>query len=492
MRRPLMTNPMTTTRPPFGYIVATVLVAAASLTACNQDRLLSAPTPDVVLPKDIASSAALPSAFASVIGDFQVSYAGGYGTALDYNEGLAQITALMSDEMLNAETYTTRIEIDRRATTNINSTALQIFQDVQRARATADLVASRYRDLDPVNPRRAETQALAAFMYVMLAEDYCNGVPISRVKEDGTFEYGPAQTGTQLLTAAIAKFDSAITVAAAAGGEGLAALNLARIGKGRALLDLGSYPEAAAAVVQVPSGFEYDIQHSETTGRQNNAFFAYNYLESRFTISDREGVNGLPFVSLNDPRASAFLAADVFGGQYEVGFDGSTPLWFTTKYRDYKSPTPLAIGAEARLIEAEAALRAGDVGTFLAKLNAARRNAPTYPADPDLVSPDRPKPADLTATDIPTTAAGRVDLLFRERALTLFLTSHRVGDLRRLTYQYGRAAESVWPTGAYQFDNPDKQGTNYGSDVNLPIPQEESNNPQFTGGSCTNRSADIK
>ena len=41
-------------------------------------------------------------------------------------------------------------------------------------------------------------------------------------------------------------------------------------------------------------------------------------------------------------------------------------------------------------------------------------------------------------------------------------------------------------------DNPDKQGTNYGPDVNLPIPQEESNNPQFTGGQCLNRSADIK
>jgi len=84
-----------------------------------------------------------------------------------------------------------------------------------------------------------------------------------------------------------------------------------------------------------------------------------------------------------------------------------------------------------------------------------------------------------------------VDLLFRERALTLFLTGHRVGDLRRLNYQYGRSNESVWPTGPYQDANPDKQGTNYGTDVNLPIPQEESNNPQFVG-QCINRSADIK
>ena len=472
-------------------LLGALLLGASALAACDQDKLLTVPTPDVVLPQDIASRAALPSAFASTVGDFQVAYAGGYGTLLEYNEGLAQITALMTDELLNAETYTSRIEIDRRATTNINTTALQIFQDAQRARATADLVAGRFREFDPTNPQRAEAQALAAFMYVMFAESYCNGVPTSRVLEDGTFEYGPPQSGTQLLTAAVAKFDSAITVATAAGSAGSVALNLARIGKGRALLDLGQYAQAAAAVAAVPSSFLYEIEHSETTGRQNNAFFGFNYLESRFTIADREGINGLPFVTLDDPRAPVFLAADLFGDAYELGFDGSTPLYFTTKYRDYKSPTPLAIGAEARLIEAEVALQSADVVTFLIKLNAARAGAPTYPADPETTAPDRPKPAALTAADIPATAAGRLDLLFRERALALFLTGHRIGDLRRLTYQYGRAPETIWPTGPYQDDNPDKQGTNYGADVNLPIPQEESNNPQFAG-QCINRSADIK
>lgn len=475
-------------------ILAVVALCAFAPAACNEGKLLTAPTPDVVLPKDIVSRSALPSAFAAAVGDFQLAYGGGYGGGaplLDYNEGLAQITALLTDEMLDAETYTSRIELDRRATTNINTTTLQTFQVAQRARATADLVASRYRDLDPGNPQRAEAQALAGFMYVMFAEAYCNGVPTSRVLEDGSFEYGAPQSGTQLLTTAIAKFDSAITVAVAAGTDGSSALNLARIGRGRALLDLGNFADAAAAVAAVPSTYEYDVQHSETTGRQNNAFYTFNYLESRFTIADREGENGLAFVTLDDPRASVFRAADELGDQYENGFDGSTPLFFTSKYRDYKSPIPLALGAEARLIEAEVALHAGDVATFVAKLNDARQSAPTYAADPGAVSPPRPKPAELTLADIPSSAAGRQDLLFRERALTLFLTGHRVGDLRRLTYQYGRAPESIWPTGPYQADNPDKQGTNYGPDVNLPIPQEESNNPEFSG-QCTNRSADIK
>jgi len=489
-----MTNP-NPTRLALRAGIAAALLGMMTVAACDQDKLLTAPTPDVVLPGDIASRAALPSAFASAVGDFQVAYAGGYGGGLpllDNNEGLAQMTALLTDELLDAETFNTRIELDRRATTNINQTTLQTFQVAQQARATSDLVAGRFRDLDPENPQGAEVQALAAFMYVMLAESYCNGVPTSRVLADGTFEYGAPQTGTELLNAAVAKFDSAITVAVAAGSAGSTALNLARIGKGRALLDLGDYTGAATAVATVPSSFVYEIQHSETTGRQNNAFFAFNYLEARFTIAENEGINGLPFVSLDDPRAPVFEAGALFGDSYEFGFDGSTPLFFTTKYFDYKSPTPLAIGAEARLIEAEAALKAGDLGTFLLKLNEARASAPTYPAVPDIASPPRESPEPLTAADIPATAIGREDLLFRERALTLFLTGHRVGDLRRLSYQYARPTESVWPTGPYQADNPDKQGTNYDTAVNLPIPQEEQNNPQFPGGQCINLGPDIK
>src|SRR5690349_5351856 len=241
--------------------VGVALAGAAGLAACNEQDLLNVPTPDVVLPKDINGAAALPAAYAAAIGDFQVAYAGGYGTGLDNNEGLAQMTGLLADELVDAETFNTRIEVDRRATKPINLTTLQTFQDIQRARATADLVASRFRQFAATDPRGAEIQALAAFTYVLLAEDYCNGVPTSKVNDDGTFTFGEPQTGQQLLTAAVAKFDSAIAVASA--NNGATALNLARIGKGRALLDLNKPAEAAAAVAAVPSSFNYSIEHDE-------------------------------------------------------------------------------------------------------------------------------------------------------------------------------------------------------------------------------------
>jgi hypothetical protein len=468
----------------FGRTIAAVALAGtAGLVGCNQDKFLVAPTPDVVLPKDIAGAAALPSAFAAAVGDFQVAYAGGYGTLLDNNEGLAQMSGLLADELIDAETFNTRIEVDRRATKPINATTLQTFQDMQRARATADLIASRFRQFDPTNPKGAEVQALAAFSYVLLAENYCNGVPTSTVNDNGTFTFGAPQSGQQLLTAAVAKFDSAIALATA--NHGTIALNLARIGKGRALLDLNKPADAAAAVASVPSSFNYSIEHDENTGRQQNAFFSFNNLEGRFSVGDREGTNGLPFVSLHDPRMPT-----VDGG---VGFDGETELFLTTKYAERASPTPLALGIEARLIQAEAALRGGDLGTFRSMLNDARANAPTYSADGSPSSPLLDSPPPIAQSAIPATVAGQQDLLFQERAVNLFLTSHRLGDMRRLIWQYGRNAESVFPKGPYEPDNTSKAGANYGTDVNLPIPAEESNNPLFlkASGVCTNRSAGI-
>jgi len=468
-------------------MLAAALASAAGLAACNQDKLLTVATPDVVLPKDISGPAALPSAYAAVIADFQVAYAGGYGLGpplLDLNEGLGQMTALLSDEFLNAETFPTRVEVDRRATDDNNQNTLQTFQDMQRSRSTADLVSARFREFLPTDPRGAEVQALAAFTLVLMAEAYCNGVPTSVVNADGSFTYGPPQTGDQLLTTGIAKFDSAIALATASGGDD--ALNLARIGKGRALIDLNRYPEAAATVAAVPSDFNYSIEHSENTGRQQNAIFSYNYLERRFTVGDGEGSNGLPYVSAADPRVPTFLNPNNDG----VGFDGETPLHLTTKFPERKAPTPLALGAEARLIQAEAALKAGNVATFLSMLNAARASAPTYTATGASTEPPLPKPAALTLADVPASAVDRENLLFRERAFTLYLTSHRLGDMRRLVSQYGRSTESVFPTGPYNPGSPSKAGTLYGTDVNLPIPAEEENNPQYAvAPHCINRLA---
>ena len=88
----------------------------------------------------------------------------------------------------------------------------------------------------------------------------------------------------------------------------------------------------------------------------------------------------------------------------------------------------------------------------------------------------------LHLTD-PGSADARVNLLFRERGFWMFSTGHRVGDLRRLVRQYNRAANTVFPTGAWH------KGGNYGSDVTVPLPQAEQNNPTVGTGNdaCLDR-----
>ena len=141
------------------------------------------------------------------------------------------------------------------------------------------------------------------------------------------------------------------------------------------------------------------------------------------------------------------------------------------KYAARASAVTIADGVEARLIEAEAALRAGNAAAALTILNGLRSNAA-------LLTLRGYSAGSLAPLALATTPAAQVDQLFKERAYWLYLTSHRLGDLRRLIRQYNRGAETVFPTGSYH-----KSGT-YGTDVNTPIPQAEDNNPKFDRSGC--------
>src|SRR6185312_952148 len=100
-------------------------------------------------------------------------------------------------------------------------------------------------------------------------------------------------------------------------------------------------------------------------------------------------------------------------------------------------PFTVADGIEARLIQAEAAYHGvtTGTGTWLQQLNALRHANALTSSLPDLTDPG--------------TADARVDLIFQERAYWLYLTGHRLGDLRREIRNYQRSSENIFPTGAY-------------------------------------------
>jgi starch-binding outer membrane protein, SusD/RagB family len=145
------------------------------------------------------------------------------------------------------------------------------------------------------------------------------------------------------------------------------------------------------------------------------------------------------------------------------GLDNTTPQFTLLKYPDASASVVLADGIEARLIEAEALLQGGDLPGMTAILN------------------DLRGASDLDPVGQPGSAAEAVDLLFSERGFWMFATGHRLGDMRRLIRQYGRSADEVFPTGTYI------KGGSYGSDVNMPLPQQEGNNPNYAG--CLDRNA---
>jgi hypothetical protein len=184
--------------------------------------------------------------------------------------------------------------------------------------------------------------------------------------------------------------------------------------------------------------------------------------------------NAIPFTSAKDPRLP--VTDTKVTAPLTVGQDGGTVMRLTTIY-DRLTPIDVVNGIDARLIEAENQLKNNDVAGFLATLNGLRTGANRVTSIGTVTIGATALPA---LTD-PGTAEARVNLLFREKAFWTWARGQRLGDLRRLVRQYGRAATAVFPEGVHF-----KAGT-FGADVNLPVVTDEENNPNFTG--CLDRNA---
>ena len=454
--------------------------AAIVLGACSPSDALKVKDIDVARPGSIQDSSALPAVLDGAIGDFGNAYNGGG----DFNQ--VTLAGELSDELINTETFPTRIEVDERRQQYQSNTSLSnLFYATSQARQSADRAAALYLQFNPKDAGLAESLNLSGLIYTFFAENYCSSVPISNQDASGAIVYGSSLSTQQLLQIAGQKADSAKAIASATGVTGgttyaASMVNLAHIVKARELLDQNQLAAAAAEVATVSTTYQYRYTHSATSTRQNNGTWGVTASVGRFGVANSEGVNGLAFRSqgdtagtTKDPRITNGRRSNNKGN----GFDGGTPQWVQLKYPARETAVIIADGVEARLIEAEAQLAAnyGGANGTLAILNGLRSNAALLTL------------RGYGATSLPplvaaATPQAQQDQLFSERAFWLYLTSHRLGDMRRLIKYYGRGAETVFPTGNYI-----KAGvaTTYGTDVNSPIPQAEDNNPNFTRSSCS-------
>jgi len=419
--------------------------SALLLSGC--DPLLKADDPDIILPIEATNASGAIGLQIGVVDRFNSFTAGSQGP-----DGIFEYGGLLADEWRSGDTFQQRNTADARTVVVSNSFLATPFRTMQRVRTEGQRAIVALRAYAPNPPSNIALMFnLRAFAENQMGETYCNGIPFSDPVEGGDIQFGEPVTVDSVFRRAIASADSA--VANNGGTDATRMGQFAAMIKGRALLNRGQFAAAAVAVAAIPTSFVYQATYSLNT--RNNQNWALNVSSKRYILPDAEGGNGMNWRSANDPRVPT-------DPEQRTAFDGSSAHFNTILWPLRTDPVTVTSGIEARLIEAEAALQASDFVNFIAKLNVARATK-----------------AGLAPLVNPGTQAARVDLLFRERAFWMFGTGHRLGDLRRLIRQYGRGAETVFPTGAWF------KGGSYGTDVNYPISIDELNNPNIPQNATT-------
>ena len=396
--------------------------------------------------------------------------------------GYLEDSGLLSDELTDRNTHTSAgisllsaglvsDPLDERILPEGGTTGGSSYANLQNIRGAANIALQALVMYDTAASARAtqrvlrgELYAVTGYVEILLADLFCNGIPLSTLNFQQDFTYASSSTWQQVDQDASAKLDSALQLAS----ENDSVLNLARVLKGRAQLNLGHHAAAADDVALVPDTFQYRLTFNENLSTEPGLF------NGQATVSDSEGGRGLSYRSSGDLRTATTVTCTPPDTRCPVD-----TLTTPTKYSAGGYTTfVVANGIEARLIQAEAQLQpaTNPAGPWLATLNTLRTQAGLDP----LTDPG----ATLSGTAV---ATARIALLFRERAFWLFLTGHRQGDLRRLLRQYGpqyasfQYQQQVYPSGLYTAPGTGR----YGDAVNVPIPTAEYANPNYHG--CLDR-----
>ena len=413
-----------------------LVLAATAFTAC--DQLLEVENAAAIDDVDLNDPSLATTLANSVLGRAQRNY-----------DDMSWFSAVFTDEAVNGHNFIQWKEIDLRQLRDDNDVVggaadEGMFTAIHEWRYIADTTSVRLKNLLPgPDNRTAQSFAFAGYAYVFAGEFLCES-PINVSNE--------IFTSAQLTEMAIPRFQEAITIATAARTAGGAAattadniINLAKVGLGRAYLQLGRKAEAAAAVNGVPSNFVWTIRYSTNTGGENNLFRAAT------TGSNRYFGVGPEYRNLNDPRIR-HAATPVFG------HNNFTPLYTPFQPSSFSGWLPTGSGAgflqdtgirfasglEARYIKAEAE---GPNATTLALVNERRAVAGQ---------------AALTAMD-----ASLMVELREQRRRDFYADGHRLGDLRRYKAQN---IGDFWPKGMHP--NGELWG-NYGTSECVPIPRDE-------------------
>ncbi|WP_411281729.1 RagB/SusD family nutrient uptake outer membrane protein [Gemmatimonas sp.] len=277
---------------------------------------------------------------------------------------------------------------------------------VSRARWLGDQAVARLQTvLGPTafakHPQAAQALIWRGFTYRVLGEAMCVSI----------INGGPATPARDNLVRAESTFTAAITVATAANNTTL--INAAYAGRAQVRVALADWAGAVSDAGRVPTSFSYKMPYyanvdefgynrtmwSSTAQSFYKATSAWNTWYAQY------------FDETRDPRVPYTLTALKGSGAFPPV--GAVNWWPQAKYVTNTAGVNLTSGREARLIEAEAALRSGNVVGAMTLIDANRASAG----------------ASVAAR--PATLADAWTLLKRERGIELWLEGRRLADLRR-------------------------------------------------------------
>ena len=411
-----------------------VAVALVGLTACNS--ILDVENPGSVPAEALLDPTLAPALAAAATQTLQCG-------VIQY----AATAGMLSGEYLNSNGFVDNhpwewrgVQEIKAAPGNCNygraTTAMGFYTPLQQARFQLEDAFKRMDAFtDAQVPNRAlllaQMRAYVGYADLLLGEGMC----------EMTMDNGPKMTRAEVLATAEARFTDAITRATAVNDASL--LNMARVGRARARLDLKNLVGAASDAILVPSGFVRNAEFTEggAAQRENriyNLTIRNEYLSVAIPYRNLS-VNGVSG-TVADPRVRVKDAG-------KKANDGVTPLFQQQKFiaQTGGTPHPIASWNEAQLIYAEAV--GGQQGFDALNAVRAANGVPTLTG---------PAPTGQAFTD----------LVLEERRRQLFSEGQRYGDMLRYNLPFVKGVTL--------------KGNTYSDLTCVPLPDVETrDNPNF-------------
>jgi hypothetical protein len=366
-------------------VLPVTLLFIAALSACS--GLLDVENESDLLDEDLNTEAAIGPVVNGVAGDFGEFYS---SLALAVGQAAFELwhTGSHGHDRETDEGFMRRPSSDGNGGYNRGSRAYWVATDAQRR------ILEAYPD-GGSREEMAEVLVWGGFTLLLLGENWCGA----------TFDGGPEVQPNVVLGMAEDDFTRAIEIATAAGATEWR--QRATAGRARARLMLGNHSGAIADAAGIPAGFRWDYNYSNNSGRENNDVPGH----TRDELRRETGVHPKFFEDdryWNDPRTPMND-----WGPDAVGPDAIRRWVEQDKYPKRESDMPITTWQEARLMEAEAEIRTGDLGVAVDLINEVRAS---WELDP--------------YTGAMTEDAVMTQLRY-ERSAELWIQAHALNDLRR-------------------------------------------------------------